>query len=247
MSLTGGLRNRISFFEERIQGQSIYAQTIPEIPSSSRNTLAPKLFIETSASSEQTRNNLDIVGNAPRLDTSEDNPFEPEIHAEYSKTTSMYNQHLFVPSSGPRTRESTASQKKAENDSFVPWSVGAGVGSSVQSQPASPPARSPSSSVKRQSSVSSIQSQSSVISKQSIVDNNKRQVVVKEIVDTERTYLSDLLVMKEVYVVDSVLPPGDVRVLFGHIDLIIDISDDLLRLLGGTETTIDDYNRIVGN
>ena len=75
-----------------------------------------------------------------------------------------------------------------------------------------------------------------------------RAVIIKELIDTERTFLSDLLVIQEVFIsTDTPLPKSDHRLLFGNLDSVIFLSDTLYRGWRGNEcfNTNFDYNTIV--
>ena len=76
-----------------------------------------------------------------------------------------------------------------------------------------------------------------------------RAVIIKELIDTERTFLSDLLVIQEVFTLQGQSPisRSDHRILFGNLDSVIDISDTLYRGWDGHEciSADFDYNSIV--
>ena len=81
-----------------------------------------------------------------------------------------------------------------------------------------------------------------------IIPITGRAVVIKELIDTERTFLSDLLVIQEVFITtDTPLAKSDHRLLFGNLDSVIDLSDILYRGWQGNEcfNLNFDYNTIV--
>ncbi|KAJ3200350.1 hypothetical protein HDU82_008985 [Entophlyctis luteolus] len=63
----------------------------------------------------------------------------------------------------------------------------------------------------------------------------KRDRIIQEIVDTERTYLQDLKLLREIYVApcaaNNILNPGDMKILFGNIDAIISTSTQVYTSL----------------
>ncbi|KAI8928805.1 hypothetical protein BC831DRAFT_446637 [Entophlyctis helioformis] len=77
----------------------------------------------------------------------------------------------------------------------------------------------------------------------------KRSRIAKELVDTERSFLSDMHVLAEVYAVPSlqsgVLPPADHKLLFGQLDSVIATSTEVLALFeAATEPGREDW---IGN
>ncbi|KAJ3133672.1 hypothetical protein HK100_004219 [Physocladia obscura] len=63
----------------------------------------------------------------------------------------------------------------------------------------------------------------------------KREMIVREIIDSEKSYLDDLRVMKEIYVdtciEQGILPMSDVKLLFGNIDALIGVSETVYDTL----------------
>jgi hypothetical protein len=72
-----------------------------------------------------------------------------------------------------------------------------------------------------------------VISVGSSEEVQKRRMIVQEIIDTEKSYLQDLIVLKEIYVVPAfnILCSGDVKLLFGNLDKVIQVSTELAIML----------------
>ncbi|KAI8613601.1 hypothetical protein BC830DRAFT_1170117 [Chytriomyces sp. MP71] len=64
----------------------------------------------------------------------------------------------------------------------------------------------------------------------------KREKVVREILETERSYFEDMVVLNEVYVIpateQAIFPTADIKVLFGNVDSLIEVSREVLRVLG---------------
>ncbi|KAI8912483.1 Dbl homology domain-containing protein [Gorgonomyces haynaldii] len=60
-------------------------------------------------------------------------------------------------------------------------------------------------------------------------------MIIKEILETEKSFLSDMLVLQDVYVVPSaqsnIFSPQDHKLLFGNLDKIIQVSTDLYALM----------------
>ncbi|KAJ3233311.1 hypothetical protein HDU81_002352, partial [Chytriomyces hyalinus] len=65
---------------------------------------------------------------------------------------------------------------------------------------------------------------------------SKREKIVREILTTERSYFEDMVVLKEVYVIpaieNKVFPLSDIKLLFGNVDSLIDVSRQMLQALG---------------
>ncbi|KAI8834006.1 hypothetical protein BJ741DRAFT_610735 [Chytriomyces cf. hyalinus JEL632] len=65
---------------------------------------------------------------------------------------------------------------------------------------------------------------------------SKREKIVREILTTERSYFEDMVVLKEVYVLpaieNKVFPLSDIKLLFGNVDSLIDVSRQMLQSLG---------------
>ncbi|KAJ3093804.1 hypothetical protein HK100_006408, partial [Physocladia obscura] len=63
----------------------------------------------------------------------------------------------------------------------------------------------------------------------------KREMIVREIIETEKLYLDDLRVMKEIYmdpcIEQGILPMSDVKLLFGNIDALIGVSEVVYNAL----------------
>lgn len=75
----------------------------------------------------------------------------------------------------------------------------------------------------------------------------KRAHVLAEIVDTERTYLSDLELLDELFASQSgVFTPSDVRTLFANLDAIISISRTTVNLLGPDPSIESVLDALVG-
>ncbi|KAJ3311700.1 Tau-tubulin kinase 2 [Boothiomyces sp. JEL0838] len=68
----------------------------------------------------------------------------------------------------------------------------------------------------------------------------KKGKIIQEILDTERSFLQDMQVLKQVFVIPAthVLPVQDIKLLFGHLDPILVTSSDLIYLLEDDSLTV---------
>jgi hypothetical protein len=64
-------------------------------------------------------------------------------------------------------------------------------------------------------------------------EEEKRRLIVQEIIETEKSYLQDLVVLKEVYVIPGyeVFSNADIKLLFGNLDQVIEVSKELSNML----------------
>jgi hypothetical protein len=64
-------------------------------------------------------------------------------------------------------------------------------------------------------------------------DDEKRRLIVQEIIETEKSYLQDLCVLKDVYVTPGyeVFTNADIKLLFGNLDQVMEVSKELSKML----------------
>jgi hypothetical protein len=86
--------------------------------------------------------------------------------------------------------------------------------------------------------------QQKVITTPNVLDEKqqKRALVVQEIRDTEKSYLQDLIVLKQVYVEPGyeIFPLETIKLLFGNLDQVIQVSNELTSML-------DQYPDFIGD
>ncbi|KAJ3272197.1 hypothetical protein HDV01_005851 [Terramyces sp. JEL0728] len=76
----------------------------------------------------------------------------------------------------------------------------------------------------------------------------KKGRIIQEILDTEKSFLQDMHVLNEVYVVPAthILPVQDIKLLFGHLEPILSTSADLIALLEDQSlTTFDAFHKML--
>ncbi|KAJ3065154.1 hypothetical protein HDU98_011454, partial [Podochytrium sp. JEL0797] len=63
----------------------------------------------------------------------------------------------------------------------------------------------------------------------------KRENILRELVDTERSYLSDMHVLKDVYITPAIenqlFPAADIKLIFGNVDALMECSESCLGVL----------------
>ncbi|KAI9100492.1 hypothetical protein DFS34DRAFT_614778 [Phlyctochytrium arcticum] len=73
----------------------------------------------------------------------------------------------------------------------------------------------------------------------------KRNKIVEEVVDTERAFLKDMEILMEIYAIPAsergILPPQDLKHLFGNLDVVIDVSRALLELVEAAQGSEDQW------